>query len=103
VSVIGSPSAAEVGNASTGEMTSLESSYVRSRANQLGKQHGVEVNWDVLHGDPAEAISEHVGSRHDIILAMTTRRQDALEAAILGSIAAGCLRAAGVPVLMRLP
>ncbi|HEX2519802.1 MAG TPA: universal stress protein [Castellaniella sp.] len=103
VSVIGSPSAAEVGNASTGEMTSLESSYVRSRATQLGKQHGVEVNWDVLHGDPAEAISEHVGSRHDIILAMTTRRQDALEAAILGSVAAGCLRTAGVPVLMRLP
>lgn len=103
VTVIGSGSAANVGEPSGGEMASLESGYLRSKASQLGKQHGVEVQWDVLHGDPTEAITGYVGNRRDVILAMATRRQDALEAAFLGSITAGCLRKAGVPILMRLP
>lgn len=103
VTAVGPGSAATVGEPSGGEMASLESGYVRSKANQLGKQHGVEVQWDVLHGDPAEAIAGHVGNRRDVILAMATRRQGALEAALLGSITAGCLRKAGVPILMRLP
>ena len=39
----------------------------------------------------------------DTILAMLTRRQAPLETAFLGSVTAGCLRKAGVPILMRLP
>ncbi|HXE18610.1 MAG TPA: universal stress protein, partial [Castellaniella sp.] len=103
VTALGDVSGANVGEPSGGEMVSLESGYVRAKGSELGKQYGVEINWDVLHGDPTEAIIGHVGNRRDVILAMTTRRQDALEATFLGSITAGCLRKAGVPVLMRLP
>jgi len=103
VSVLNSVRAADVGETSEGEMVSLESGYVRSRANQIGKQYGVQINWEVLHGDAVEAIVDHVADRHDAILAMATRREDALEATLRGSVTAGCLRQAGVPVLVRLP
>lgn len=86
-----------------GEQVALESGYVRSRANLYAREHGVRVNWDVLHGDPAQAISSYVSGQRDTILAMLTRRQAALEAAFLGSVTAACLRKAGVPILMRLP
>jgi nucleotide-binding universal stress UspA family protein len=102
VSAVESMDAAAVGEVSGSEMPSLESGYVRSKAGQLGRQYGIQVDWDVLHGDPAEAIADHVAARHDVILAMTTRRRDPLETALLGSVAAGCLNRAGVPILMCL-
>ena len=57
----------------------------------------------LLHGEPAKAIASYVAGRGDTILAMVTRRQSAMETAFLGSVTAGCLRQAGVPVLMRAP
>lgn len=86
-----------------GELAALESGYVRSKATELGRSHGVPVNWDVLHGDPVQAIASHVAGHSDTVLAMVTRRQGAVETALLGSVTAGCLRQAGVPVLMRAP
>ncbi|CAM5209678.1 hypothetical protein CDEF62S_02424 [Castellaniella defragrans] len=93
----------KLGETSSGEMPMLESGYVHSQATELARQHGVRADWEVLHGDPAVAISDHVAHRSDVILAMVTRRKDALEAALLGSVTSGCLRKAGVPILMRLP
>jgi len=81
----------------------MESSYVRSRAERYATEYGVRVSWDVLHGEPAEAITEYVNGQKDVILAMTTRRRKGMEAAFLGSVTAGCLRKAGVPVLVRMP
>ena len=86
-----------------GELAALESGYVRAKATELGRSHGVPINWDVLHGEPAKAIASYVAGRGDTILAMVTRRQSAMETAFLGSVTAGCLRQAGVPVLMRAP
>ena len=86
-----------------GELAALESGYVRAKATELGRSHGVPINWDVLHGEPAKAIASSVAGRGDTILAMVTRRQSAMETAFLGSVTAGCLRQAGVPVLMRAP
>ncbi|HUH38469.1 MAG TPA: universal stress protein [Spongiibacteraceae bacterium] len=103
VSAIQAVNATKVGEVSGAEMSMLESGYVHSQATQLSKQHGVRVDWDVLHGDPVAAIVDHVARRSDVILAMTTQRKDALEAALLGSVTSGCLRKAGVPILMRLP
>lgn len=102
VSAVSPRSAAMVGEPSGGEITSMESGYVRSKARELGKQYDVPVSWEVLYGNPVEAIVNHVAHRQDVILAMATRRHDALQAALLGSVTAGCLRKAGVPVLMRL-
>ncbi|WP_394065669.1 universal stress protein [Alcaligenes sp. WGS1538] len=95
---VGADMAPEHGN----EITMLESSYVRSRAAELAAGHGMPVSWEVLHGDPARAIAEHVAKRRDVILAMATRRKDVFEAAFPGSVALSCLRKAGVPILMRL-
>ncbi|WP_322998455.1 universal stress protein [Castellaniella sp.] len=95
--------ASTVGEAPGHEMRMLESGYVHSQATKLTRQYGMDVDWEVLHGEPAEAITDHVAHRSDVILAMVTRRKDALEAALLGSVTSGCLRKAGVPILMRLP
>ena len=81
----------------------MDSSYVHRRANEYATKYGVRVSWEALHGKPAEAIVQFVDDRSDVILAMTTRGREALKAAFLGSVAAGCLRKAGVPVLMRMP
>lgn len=84
-------------------MKGLESGYVRSNARDFATRFGVSVNWEVLYGDPAEAITGFVSGRPGTMLAMATRGRTALEAALLGSVTSGCLRNAGVPVLMRQP
>ncbi len=84
-------------------MKGLESGYVRSKARELAARHDVRVNWDVLHGDPIDAIPGYVAGRRDVMLSMVTRGRPALESALLGSVTSSCLRKAGVPVLMRLP
>ena len=81
----------------------MESSYVRSKAGEFATRYGVRVSWEVLHGEPAEAIAGYLEGRRDAILAMITRGRRAIESAFLGSVTSGCLRKAGVPVLMRLP
>ncbi|MGB6241849.1 MAG: universal stress protein [Castellaniella sp.] len=103
VSAIQPVIAAQVGDEPSREIPGLESGYVHTQASALAKQHGVSVDWDVLHGEPVQAIADHVARRSDVILAMVTRRHDALETALLGSVTSGCLRKAGVPILMRLP
>lgn len=81
----------------------MDSSYVRNRANDYAARYGVRVSWEALHGEPADAIVQFIDGRKDVILAMTTRGREGLKAAFLGSVAADCLRKAGVPVMMSLP
>lgn len=83
----------------------IESSHVHSRAVALGKEYGVEVSWEVLHGDePEKAIADCLGNDRGAILAMLTRANAApVRAALPGGVMTGCLRKAGVPILMRLP
>ena len=81
----------------------MESSYVRARAGDYAARYGVRVNWETLHGKPADAITRFIDGRKDVILAMATRGRRPIESAFLGSVTAGCLRTAGVPVLMRMP
>ena len=97
------PSALAAAGAPAGDL--LESSYVRSRAAALGKKQGVEFSWEALHGDePDQAIANFVGNDRGTMLAMVTRANTApVTAAFLGSVTTGCLRKAGVPILIRLP
>jgi len=81
----------------------MESSYVRSHATQLAQRHGVGVGWEVLHGDPEEAIPSFVRSLTNTMLAMTTHGRSALQSALVGSVTAASLRDGGVPVFTRLP
>jgi nucleotide-binding universal stress UspA family protein len=103
VSAVDPGDASKVGETLDSEIPMLESGYVHSQAAELTRRHGLSVDWEVLHGEPVEAITDHVADRSDVILAMVTRRKDALEAALLGSVTSGCLRKAGVPILMRVP
>ncbi len=97
------PKAMASAGAPSGDL--LESSYVHGRAAELGKQYGVEFSWEVLHDDkPHEAIADFIGDDRGTMLAMVTRANAApVSAAFLGSVTTGCLRKAGVPILIRLP
>ena len=101
ISVIDADTVADAG-ASAGDLQ--ESSYVQSRAVELGKRHGVEYSWEVLHGKkPDQTIADFIGDDRSTLLAMVTRANVApVSAALLGSVATGCLRKAGVPILIRM-
>ncbi len=102
IEVLGSR-ARPIAGTPTGDV--VESSYVQSRALGLGRQYGIEVGWEVLHGsEPEQAIADFVGKDRATMLAMVTRANSApVTAALLGSVTTGCLRKAGVPILVRLP
>lgn len=81
----------------------LESNYVQGQAAAIKKAHGLEVGWEVLHGNPAQAIPAFVRNSPESMLAMTTRGRSALQSAFLGSVTAAALREGGVPLYTRLP
>lgn len=101
VSVIQPLTPADFGQVPESDFAVIESSFVRFTAEKLAKAHGVRINWDTLHGTPVDAIVEHVQGKPNAMLAMAKRRSSALQATFLGSVTAGCLRRAGVPILMR--
>jgi nucleotide-binding universal stress UspA family protein len=80
-----------------------ESNYVHAQARQIADRHGIDVGWEVLHGDPKTAIPQFVRSLGDAMLAMTTHGRTGFGSVIFGSVMAQCLRDAGVPVFTRLP
>lgn len=81
----------------------LESSYVRSHAVELGRRYGVEANWEVLHGNPADAMARFIEGRRDILIVMATRGHAGLQATMLGSVTARLLREADAPIVVRMP
>jgi nucleotide-binding universal stress UspA family protein len=81
----------------------MESGYVQTHAREIARRYGVPVGWEVLHGDPKEAIPQFVRSLGDAMLAMTTHGRTGLSSVMSGSVTAQCLRDAGVPVFTRLP
>ena len=81
----------------------MESGYVQGHAREIARRYGVPVGWEVLHGDPKEAIPQFVRSLGDAMLAMTTHGRTGLSSVMSGSVTAQCLRDAGVPVFTRLP
>ena len=77
----------------------LESSYLHRQAADIRAAHGIEPQWEVLHGDPADAICRYLKGMPDTLLAMTTHALNGIERAVLGSVAGYCVRHAGVPLL----
>jgi len=100
VSVI-APAVAAASGVPVGDV--IESGYVQSQVARLAQEHGIDAGWEVLHGDPQEAIARFVRSWPNSMLAMTTRGRSALQSALLGSVTAAALRESGVPVYTRLP
>jgi nucleotide-binding universal stress UspA family protein len=81
----------------------LEDSYVRWHARDLERQYGIEVDWEVLHGDPVTSITNYLEGRRDVLVVMATRGQPTLQAAVLGSVTSGLLQHAGVPIIVQAP
>ncbi len=80
-----------------------EANYLHWKAADTKARYGVAPHWEVLHGDPAEAICRYVHDLPDAMLALTTHGRSALKRALLGSVAAVCIHRAGVPLLLYWP
>jgi nucleotide-binding universal stress UspA family protein len=81
-----------------------ESGYVRARADAIAREHGVKTSWEVLHGDPKEAIPNFVqGLGASALLAMTTHGRGGLRSVLAGSVTAACLNTVDGLVFTKLP
>jgi nucleotide-binding universal stress UspA family protein len=81
----------------------LESSYVRSQAKGIETTYGFRPDWDVLHGQPADAICRYAEGQRDTILAMSSHSRSGLKRTIFGSVTSECLRRSGAPLLVLWP
>ncbi len=86
-----------------GKSDTLESSYLHGIAGKIKRKHGIDCEWEVLHGDPADALCRYVKGMPETMLAMTSHARGGLQRAFLGGVAATCVRRAGVPILMHCP
>jgi nucleotide-binding universal stress UspA family protein len=80
-----------------------DASYLHGKAAEIKKLYGTSPQWDVLHGNAADAICRYVSVMPNTLMAMTTHARGGLQRAFLGSVAATCLRHAGVPLLLYWP
>jgi nucleotide-binding universal stress UspA family protein len=81
----------------------LESSYLHRKAADIKGAHDIDVQWEVLHGDPADAICRYLSGASETMLAMTTHGRGGIAQVALGSVTAACVRNAGVPLLLYWP
>jgi nucleotide-binding universal stress UspA family protein len=80
-----------------------EAAYLHGKAAAVKKRYGFEAQWEVLHGAVVDALCRYVATLPNSLLAMTTHARSGIERAILGSVAAACVRRAGVPLLLYWP
>ena len=80
-----------------------EAAYLHAKAAAIKKRYDLAAQWEVLHGDVADAICRYVNTMPNTLLAMTTHARAGIERAILGSVAAACVRRAAVPLLLYWP
>ena len=81
----------------------LEASYLHRTAVDIKAAHGIDAQWEVLHGDPADAICRYLIGAPETLLAMTTHARGGIERVMLGSVALACVRHVGVPLLLYWP
>ena len=92
---------AQPSNQETGDVN--EAAYLHSKANAIKKRYDLSAQWEVLHGEVAKAICRYVDTMPNTLLAMTTHARSGLERAVLGSVAAACVRRAATPLLLYWP
>ena len=81
----------------------MESGYVHGLSRRLEREHNVEVDWEVLHGDPADAILRYLADSRDVMLAMTTHGRSGLSQVQAGSVSHEVLHEASCPVAVLRP
>lgn len=80
-----------------------EASYVRGLARRLRETHQAKVDWEVLHGDPAESIVSYANEYPNVMLAMTTHGRSGLSQVVAGSVSHEVLHEACCPVAVLRP
>ncbi|PRY69771.1 universal stress protein [Halomonas ventosae] len=81
----------------------MESGYVHGLARRLRSEQGMEVDWEVLHGDPADSIVSYLADCQDTLLAMTTHGRSGLSQVVAGSVSHEVLHEARCPVAVLRP
>ncbi|WP_416139397.1 universal stress protein [Halomonas sp. HK25] len=93
--------AAAAGEGGPGDV--MESGYVHGLARRLEREHDIEVDWEVLHGSPADAIVSYLADSRDVMLAMTTHGRSGLSQVVAGSVSHEVLHEACCPVAVLRP
>ncbi|UUT34689.1 universal stress protein [Microbacterium elymi] len=93
----------QVADASRFDTDIGEDAYVRARASDLARRDGIDAEWEVLHGDPVDALAGYLKGRRDVLVTMATRTQPALRAAVLGSVTSGLMHRVSAPVIVQAP
>lgn len=91
----------EVGGGAGGD--TAESGYVHSLARRLHHDYRRYVDWEVLHGDPADAIVGYLEECQNVMLAMTTHGRSGLSQVVAGSVSHEVLHEAPCPVAVWRP
>lgn len=86
-----------------GHIDVMESGYVSGLARKVGRDHAIEVDWEVLHGEPADAIVSYIKHYQNVMLAMTTHGRSGLSQVIAGSVSHEVLHEACCPVAVLRP
>lgn len=80
-----------------------ESGYVHGVARRLEREFGIKVDWEVLNGDPADAIVSYLADSRDTMLAMTTHGRSGLSQVIAGSVSHEVVHEVCCPVAVLRP
>jgi nucleotide-binding universal stress UspA family protein len=80
-----------------------ESSYLHRKATEIQAAHGIEAQWEVLHGKPGDALCRYLRDMPETLLAMTAHTRAGAEQVVMGSVAGFCVRHVGVPLLLYSP
>ena len=81
----------------------MESSYMNGLARRVHQADGLDPEWEVLHGNPAQAIVDYLADSQNTLLAMTTHGRSGLARVISGSVSHAVLHEAPCPVAILRP
>ncbi|MDP3536375.1 MAG: universal stress protein [Halomonas sp.] len=81
----------------------MESAYLSALARRVESEQALEVDWEVLHGDPADSIVSYLADSHNIMLAMTTHGRSGLSQVVAGSVSHEVLHEVSCPVAVLRP
>ena len=75
-------------------------SYLRAAAESIRREHGIEINREVLEGSPASVIVAYAQSKPNSLIAMSTQGRTGLGRWVLGSVTDSVIRTGNTPVLV---
>lgn len=81
----------------------MESAYLTALARRVEREQALEVDWEVLHGDPADSIVSYLAGSHNTMLAMTTHGRSGLSQIVAGSVSHEVLHETSCPVAVLRP